>query len=312
MFLKLTLHPEGPFHTPLQGDTFWGHLVWAWCFLAGEDAVAPFLESQEREPWLISSAFPAGYLPRPHLPLPSLKGINIENVKDLKRVIYLPAARLLESCRSLSGETLLQDLLIPAVNTQAKDGSTPGVVRRQLKRHTAIDREKGGALEHQLFEDWDEYLDGDQEVYVSIPDQDHEKFLDCLDYIIETGYGADRSTGSGRFSCDRQKDILAVDNIFCPDSANAWMSLSPFIPEPGFQLKGWYTMLTKWGRLGEPAAMGIPAFKKPLLMLNPGAVFLEAEPARHGQLVTGVHSHDERIRHYGFALPLPLVWKGVA
>lgn len=71
MLLKYKIKPISPVITPFMSDTFFGHFCWALAFHKGESYLTDFLKLYEDEkiaPVLFSSAFPAGFLPRPVLP----------------------------------------------------------------------------------------------------------------------------------------------------------------------------------------------------------------------------------------------------
>jgi CRISPR-associated protein Csm4 len=68
----------------------------------------------------------------------------------------------------------------------------------------------------------------------------------------------------------------------------------------------------KYGRLVEAAALETRhPFKRPLLRLEPGAVF-RARPARqwYGRLVEGIHPERAEVAQYALAFAVPCVVAG--
>ena len=68
----------------------------------------------------------------------------------------------------------------------------------------------------------------------------------------------------------------------------------------------------KYGKLGEAFASDVNPFKKPLIMLDAGAVFYDS-PCRewYGRLVEGISPARETVAQYGFALPVPMRLAGM-
>jgi CRISPR-associated protein Csm4 len=126
--------------------------------------------------------------------------------------------------------------------------------------------------------------------------------------LPENGFGADKSIGMGRFN-------TAVDSSFTADEfdtieGNARLSLSLCSFNNMGSYKVFYRLRTKFGKLGGNFAVFSPTggkprpFKKPILMYEPGAVFLMSESLEDRPLLEGIHS-DTRIRHCGVPITVP-------
>ncbi|MEJ2445572.1 MAG: hypothetical protein P8Y42_19335 [Exilibacterium sp.] len=95
---RYTLKPLSAFATPLKGDTLFGQLCWALRHRYGEQELSQQLEgyTQGYPFCVLSDAFPASYLPRPHLPLFSMVAAehdaDILQRKQWKSRQWLPLA----------------------------------------------------------------------------------------------------------------------------------------------------------------------------------------------------------------------------
>lgn len=75
---KLQITLSSSISTPLQSDTIWGHICWAIRYLKDESILKDFIRSYSKNepPFIISNAFPEGYLPFPVLPPLDKKAIK--------------------------------------------------------------------------------------------------------------------------------------------------------------------------------------------------------------------------------------------
>jgi hypothetical protein len=93
------------------------------------------------------------------------------------------------------------------------------------------------------------------------------------------------------------------------DNPNGFVTLSAWVPKRGDPTHVTYRTRVKRGKLGEALAVPSP-WKKPLLMLEPGAVVRleQGESLRqwYGRIVEDVHSIHEEVVQYGYAFPLPV------
>jgi len=77
--VRYSFKPESPLGTPLQSDTLAGHLL---CYLrerSGDAALEEVLGQFEagNPPFIVSSAFPSGMLPRPEMPPMSREALGV-------------------------------------------------------------------------------------------------------------------------------------------------------------------------------------------------------------------------------------------
>jgi hypothetical protein len=87
-----------------------------------------------------------------------------------------------------------------------------------------------------------------------------------------TGFGADTSIGLGQFAPDA--DMEPADWLDEPmPNANAMTSLSTFQPAEDDPVEGCWELLTKFGKLCPDLGLE-NVFKRPLILLRPGACFI--------------------------------------
>ena len=92
--LHLTLRPQSAFGGPIKGDTLFGQICWAARNRWGEARLTGLLDGYtDGHPFAIcSDAFPAGYLPRPALPLHRYAAVPNADRKAVKRRRWLSLA----------------------------------------------------------------------------------------------------------------------------------------------------------------------------------------------------------------------------
>ncbi len=314
---RLIIKPRSPFQTPLQSDTMFGHVCWALRYLKGEDKLLDFLNmfNDNNAPLILSSGFPKDYLPMPVLRPLSIneeemlrqkysegKCTSIEfarEMKSLKKVLYIQSSAMEMLKDSLSYYNLyIKNLMGEILLENPKISKTDGVW------HNAKNRLTDRVIEGKLFAKQDTFYEKDTELILYIEDNYFIRgdLCEIFDFISKSGYGADKSVGRGKF------DYELLDNWDLPelDNPNAFINLSQYHPQKNDFQNGYYDISTKFGKLGGHWASGIDGgpFKMPLLMLNPGSVFV---PNKHksfyGTIIKNVHK-QQRIVHYGISLPL--------
>ncbi len=316
--------------TPLHADTLFGHLCWAMRYVEGEAALQDFLLLYHSEPPLVlSNGFPAGMLPMPSLPALTPKERNellgvdpaelIRNAHKLKRVkrFRLAPDRLLANAArdGLSPRSLWAELL--RLNEQTLAECAPGkpaAVQHNTVNRVSIRVEEGLYHTNEVF-----YPEGQEiTIYYRLSDDfPAERLETILRAMCLTGYGKKKNVGKGAM------EFLSLQEggppALAPEGqANGFLALSNFVPAAGDPTEGFYLAAPKYGKLGGDFAVGPMhtngqvkphnPFKRPLLMLQAGAVFAAADGVRnhYGRMVRGVHAVHPHIVHYGCCLPLPL------
>ena len=342
MFYRYHIRPTSPVMTQLMSDTFFGHFCWMLLYEKGEGFLADFLSAHgdgKTAPVLFSSAFVSGSLPRPVLP--SLRReqirsfveehfvhdkanlfknmtdkqktfIGMTNIKAWSKLEQLSIEQWNELKDDYSEIRLFETIFEKYEGGDGFNGSTS--FETEMSASNTVNRisgtvtaESGGLFQREKI--W--YHEGiELDLYVEVNSEEmiplvRQFFTDCLP---RTGFGADKSIGMGalEFSIDE----MFKPDLFSVDEANARLSLS-LASFPDIETyDAFYRLKTKFGKLGGSFAFSSPTggnprpFKKPVLMYEPGAVFLCAEDINDKPLLDNVHS-DKRIRHCGIPITLP-------
>jgi CRISPR-associated protein Csm4 len=264
---RLKLRPLSPWITPWQSDTLVGMLCWtaARCWKIGRlhaEILEPVLNGEP--PFVLSDAFPGDLLPIP-ITL-RLQEWADEALKRVKRARWLPfeAFRHAQKGESLdSGHLLaeeayetsdrLRNTLDRATGTTGDDAlfSTPETV---LNTRAAILTDAP-------------YLS----VYLRIASGYEARVLELFQLLALTGFGADVSAGRGAFEV--ASDLEPMDELGAERSgANGIVVLSTFQPAEQDPTDGYWELFTKYGKLGPDYGLE-NVFKRPLIMIRPGACF---------------------------------------
>ena len=346
MYVRYKIKLLSKLRTPLHSDTIFGHLCWGIKYLKGEDYLEDFLEefsTKKKPPLLISCAFPENHIPRPilepvkrsflkELAISAASKINkLKNKSEREKLFYgLQILKKLNKNKWITIEEWIElrskcnakNLLLldiskidPKNPFLIKSGlsSIKKVVRvhNSISRVTGMVKEEGGLyFVTELWPEKDMLFD----LYVYFESEKYKDLWDEVwkDYIMPTGFGKDKSTGSGQLIIE--EDTEDINYLFDLQGTNAHMSLSLLGFEKMPEIPGSYSVFTRYGKLGGDFAVAGPdggrpnPFKKPILLLEPGSVFYTEEYPQ-GLLLQNVHL-DSRIRHYGLSLWLPLCITG--
>ncbi len=336
---KLTIRPRSSFHTPLQSDTIFGHLLWALRYIEGDEGetrLRAFLDryrTDETPPLLVSAGFPTGYLPAPMLK-PKDEKKNGKGAKSTEKrddrstadkVVEGMLHKTLEDDRYLPLEQwheIAGQLCADALKKARRDASEPLRRLRKAKyedsiTHTAVNRITGSALEGRLFVTKETFYRPDQtfDIWHRLDQQDPqllERLTAWWRWIERNGFGQRKSAGRGAFEIVGDGLVAAGGELPHVENSNGFVTLSAWVPRKGDPTDVAYRTRVKRGKLGEALALPSP-WKKPLLMLKPGAVarLKNGKGARewYGRLVEDMHWSKEGIVQYGYAFPLPVCIK---
>jgi CRISPR-associated protein Csm4 len=289
--------------------TVWGHLAWAVRYLDGERAFLDWLASQEHNPWLVSSAMPAGNLPRPLLvggvaPDRGATLKELERWKKARKAGFIPEDLFLRERHALSGKKLVKSLQATFVDADGKDpeesfeGTRVALAHNRIDRVTARTPDQGGLY----FSDASLFHPASRlQLFMATPEPCKQRLSSLFDYVGTNGFGADASSGAGsmRFSVQKENDLFA-------DGYTSAMSLSHGVLTENME-SPLYRQHVHFGRLGGHLAKGaLSPFKYPILMSRPGATFIPGDEGPYGALLDRVH-HDPAlagIRHHAFHLTI--------
>jgi len=312
---NFTFLPKSSSATPFQADTLWGSFCWALRHLKGEKELEGFLKLyQGKEPPLvISDGIPEGYLPKP-----ILKSIFYEEAKELvekyfgkskkdivrgltkirekRKQRYLPI-EIFEELKQNFSEKRILDKVLTAKESQPDIKST-------LVFHNTINRLRGAVLAEGGLHPNEEvfYAEGIKiNIFVKTNFFNLQQLKDIFEFIALSGFGRHASSGKGALelvSCSEETIPFFTQN------ANAFMSLSTFVPKDSDPIKGYYQLIAKWGKLGSDYAKSEMPFKKPLIMFSKGSVFFDTPIKEYyGRLIEQIH-YNLKIKHYGYAFPI--------
>lgn len=305
---RFRLVPESPWRTPWQADTLSGLLCWTCARTEGDDVlrqqlIEPALAG--RPPFVLSDAFPGERLPLPVV----MRTLDVpaELRKPLKRARWLPP----ESFRKLQAGT------VPGTGELLRDA---GVVEYTQLRNTigraSNTTSNGGGLfptEESVLKKGIRHLT----VYARIVPEFRELFERLMHELAQWGFGSDRSAGKGQFRLDG--GLEPIPEFDEPADADACVALSTFQPGGSDPTDGAWEAFTKYGKLGPDFGLE-NVFKKPIIVLRPGASF--RVPEARGWLGRAIpmrelHAHDvvshlqaigANVIHWAFGLCVPLRW----
>ena len=271
------------------------------------DLLDPWLAHQP--PFVISDAFPGDALPAPaHLALPLWEWCP-ERFKEIKNLRWLSQTDFRELQRGT--RPALED--VPGVDVRNHVR-----MRNSISRDTNTTSGEGGNLFPVAYSD----LSSDRAVltlYARATGAGQDILTGALGLLGRTGYGARATTGHGGFE-------VQGDPVPCPElddvpNPDAFVSLSTFQPAAADPVEGYWRSFVKYGKLA-PEFQDAAVFKRPQVMLAPGACFRAGGPPRH---FYGGAIGPERLLSDGaretlaqrdvhpvqaaFALAVPTVWK---
>ena len=330
MLQRYLLKPIAPLITPLMSDTIFGHFCWYLRYQKSEEELVEFLQGYEKcapVPVLFSSAFLSGHLPRPILPtlgrnaLRTFVAAHFGNSKksqfdgfskikswNKRHLITIPEWELLKD--DYTDETLYEQWSKATKEEHTSHGFVELSSHNRISRDTGTVPPEGGGLytrEKKWYRDETVF-----DLYVMINDPAIcpavNDFL--VSYLPNTGFGADKSVGMGSLTVS--EDVMFNPGDFQVEHQNARMVLSLTAFSDMGRYPSYYRLMTKFGKLGgdfavtSPTGGDVKPFKRPILMYEEGSVFIGEDLAFDKvALLAGVHS-DERIRHCGIPLTLPL------
>ena len=130
---RARISPKSAFGTPLKGDTLFGQLCWAARNIYGIDRLTLLLDGYiaGRPYAVISDAFPADYLPRPSLPTHWFVGNEHDDLKSIKKRVWMPLAHF---------EEPVAEWLRYSEPSSALNGAVP---EEHPQPHNTLNRETG-------------------------------------------------------------------------------------------------------------------------------------------------------------------------
>ena len=310
--VRLKLKLEGVWTTPWQADTLTGALAVAWARSHGpaalrRDFLDPWLAYEP--PFVISDAFPGDSLPAPaSLALPMWEWPR-ERFKEVKNLRWLSPAGF--RAVQLGRRPMLEDAPGLDIRNHVR-------MRNSISRDTDTTSGEGGELFPVSYSDLSQPGAG-LTLYARAAGAGLDLLAEALEMLGRTGYGARASTGHGGFELYGEPEASPeLDDV---SDADGFVSLSTFQPAPADPVSGYWRSFVKYGKLA-PEFHGDAVFKRPQVMLEPGACFRAGGAPRtfYGNAIGPERllsdGDRERLARRGvhpvqaaFALAVPMAWK---
>ncbi|MFB3787121.1 MAG: RAMP superfamily CRISPR-associated protein [bacterium] len=292
--------------TPWQADTIFGSLCWALRHLEGEASLKKFLEPfREGEPsFLISEAFPRGYLPLPFYL--RVQRVEVQNQREyqrfklVKKVNLLPEGEFAKACR---GEAVQVDET--ALSLYQPYSRLHASINRATGTTTAAEEDTGGNL-YQLHGHVMNPRDTEIAVYVADRTGESLELVQRLFRSLElTGFGRKKSSGAGAFRLVGDPEPWKPPQV---QNGNGFVTLSGFVPRRQDPAVGYWQLRVKHGKLGETYATGGKSpFKKPWILLESGSCFQTGNTGEvYGRMLTDLSNAYPEVVQYAYAFPVPI------
>ncbi len=307
---RYRIEPLSAFATPLRSDTLYGHLLWAAAQVRGRRAVEELIErfGSTSPPFKLSSAFPSGFLPMPVLPAMSWQRFrdkygrggesalvgHVTRYKEFRRQKWLPLALWRRYRERMGQESLFESYL------QDPDSFEPRFSEGWFQPHNSIDRRTGSVLDQGgLFFTPVTFYGKGRTLDLYLEAADPGEFEELMDFVANTGFGADAGTGKGRFRYHPDRDFEPGQM----EGEGSWrLNLSVCsCPELG-GFEGYYAPFVKLGKTWSGFGERNP-FKKPFLAFSEGSVFQDMPLGPY--LLRGIHS-DPKVVQVTWPLTLAL------
>lgn len=306
---RFRLIPESPWLTPWQADTLSGMLCWAYARRHGgetlrREVLDPAMSGRPR--FVLSDAFPGDWLPIPSI----LRLVDwpADQRKKVKRAIWLQPDSFMRVQR---GRQITTEEMISTGGTHPYTQ-----LRNSIGREGNAGSDGSGLFpkEERVLERGISCLT----VYARIEPDFASEFEELVKELAVSGFGADVSAGKGQFrlaSGFESADWLADPAV----QTEGVVTLSTFQPGADDPTEGCWDAFTKYGKLGPDFGLE-NVFKRPLVLLRPGACFrtsgsrrwLGRAIAMHELLssdtVDELHRKDAMVCHLAFGLCVPLCW----
>lgn len=323
---EVCIKPTSDFVTPLQGDCLFGHICWQIAHdpeLVGE--IDQILSDYDKSPFCIVAdpvmkfkaegedyfVFPKAFAPAGTSNIPATASFEQRKEEyDRRKAAKKAKWMLVSKTKKLSTNNFakLSDIKELGLESDWK----PSYEYRQS--HNTIDRTTGTTGTSAAFAPfavngiaWNSNLE--MAVFVGVRDDISKTGIKtALQRIGKFGYGADASTGKGRFEVVEMNEIDL--NQFAVNDANALYTLSACVPEKEIYRKVYFEPFIRSGRHGDAKANSEFPFKQPVLKAAAGAVLVpnnvaDIKQTYIGKAVKDVSMFKETVEQ-GYSLVIPM------
>ena len=189
---------------------------------------------------------------------------------------------------------------IPDIEIESKGFVKATTLHNKISRFTNTTGDAGSLFER------DEIFapDGKVQIYAKVREGFEDDLRLLFDLVAHSGFGAKKSSGKGACSVE---SFDVFDDFVNSSKPGGFITLSHYVPAHGDPTDGAYKTMVKYGKLGEEKTFSGNPFKKPLIMLKPGAVFKAADVKHYyGRLVENIAYTDSDVVQYGFGFAVPI------
>jgi CRISPR-associated protein Csm4 len=293
---KIDISTSGAFYSPIKGDMFFGMFCSVLADYQGTQKLENYLEGYtENRPFIVfSDAFPKGYLPKPCLP-GRFFSVAAADRKEAKRKTLFSIEQLSASVNNM--EFIEGHFITPLLKT--------GNHVNPLTSH-ADGREYSAFISEQF------YYNGLLTLYILIDEnrispKDVESVIHKMGQI---GFGKKATSGAGKFLVENSLQKIVLPK---PEHPNALLTLSPCVPQKDtFKAEDtYYKVFVRFGKHGGVRATSSTPFKKPVLMMDSGAVLcpINTELLQHAFVGCGLDNvslSEERCFFQGYSPVVPI------
>ncbi len=306
---RAVIQPVMSFASPLQGDTLFGAFCWSYRYCYGEEELTKLLGAVKTgtQQVVFSNAFPEGTLPLPLGIRDTAADFEWIEAKEERKRAY-------ENHKKLKSAKYVTREWFRKIQKGDYAGFSAGLCdERVIERsvvHNMVSRQEGIVRK---IEEGGSLYEGDEffpekgcryDVYIlsSLPE---DQLRTVSDMMFLLGIGKDKSTGKGAFEVEgwyEERELLTCGR------SNGFVALSNFIPAQSDPTEGRYKTLVKYGKLDREYAMSEIPFKKPMIFLQAGAVFMDQQVKLHyGRCVSGISAVEGVITNaQTIAVPLQI------
>ncbi|MBC7819233.1 MAG: hypothetical protein IAG10_20285 [Planctomycetaceae bacterium] len=310
---RLQLRPLSPWCSHWQADTLFGLLCWTCARTDGTEVlhreiIGPALAGQP--PFVVSDACPDGFLPLPTALKAQRVPWSAADRKTVRKARWITRAGFRQFQR---GE-------LPSSAALHRTGG----IRESAEFHNLISRESNTTSDGGRLFAVPTMTLGEQRrltVFARIVDGYESRFFELMQCLATYGFGADASVGKGEFevASDLEPDP-ELDDVATPNAVTVLSTFQPAVTDP---TEGFWESFVKFGKLGPDFGLE-NIFKRPMLLLRPGACFWTGSPLRlvgraipmpdllAHDVVAELLSRGTELVHPAFGLTVPVQWPVLA
>lgn len=302
---RLNLKPLSSFLTPWQADTIFGSLCWLMTQREGENALLEFLQEYKngQPAFILSDGMPGEYLPIPdHLSVVTSKGNSLhefQNAKKLKKTLWVKAEAF---------EAIRKGQIAVQIEARIKAFKAATTLHSSINRMSGTTGDEGSLFELEEYAlETKGAINETISIYIKIREGWQDKVFSLFKDLSLSGYGKKKSVGKGSFKIIG--DLEDISGKFSAlEKANGFISLSNFVPAKNDPTEGFYKTFVKYGKLGGEFTFCGKPFKKPLMMIKAGAVFMTDGPPKdfYGRMIEGISDEKKAVVQYGYAFAVPI------